>query len=145
MQIKTKQFYDHIVQKLVKTGKCAEINKISNVKFWLEENMELFHIHLAVCLSIFNIIKAGHALGIWICVCILFYKRELWASKSTGNKSRCSFFQVVCLCRWKVGICQAFGLLNFWPQTSVLSDLPLLQPSPPPLHMCWNGFYVDIS
>ena len=24
----------------------------------------------------------GHALGIWICGCSLFYKRELWASKS---------------------------------------------------------------
>ena len=25
---------------------------------------------------------SGHALGIWICGCILFYERELWASKS---------------------------------------------------------------
>ena len=29
------QFYDHIMQKLVKTGKNTEINKQSNVKFWL--------------------------------------------------------------------------------------------------------------
>ena len=35
LQIKTKQFYDHIMQKLVKTGKYTEINKQSIVKFWL--------------------------------------------------------------------------------------------------------------
>jgi len=35
LQIKRKQFYDHIMQKLVKTGKNTEINKQSNVKFWL--------------------------------------------------------------------------------------------------------------
>ena len=29
----------------------------------------------------------GHALGIWICGCSLFYKRELWASKSEGAHS----------------------------------------------------------
>ena len=38
-QIKTKQFYDHIIQKLVKKGKnpqnSTEINKQSNDKFWL--------------------------------------------------------------------------------------------------------------
>ena len=28
----------------------------------------------------------GHALGIWICGCSLFYRRELWASKSAGAK-----------------------------------------------------------
>ena len=27
-------YYDHIMQKLVKTGKNTEINKQSNVKFW---------------------------------------------------------------------------------------------------------------
>ena len=30
---------------------------------------------------------AGHALGIWICGCSLFYKRELWASKSVASHS----------------------------------------------------------
>ena len=35
LQIKTKQFYDHIMQKLVKTGKYTEINKQSYIKFWL--------------------------------------------------------------------------------------------------------------
>jgi hypothetical protein len=35
MQIKTKQFYEHTMQKLVKTGKYTEINKQSHVKFWL--------------------------------------------------------------------------------------------------------------
>jgi hypothetical protein len=29
------QFYEHIIQKLVKTGKYTKINKQSNVKFWL--------------------------------------------------------------------------------------------------------------
>ena len=29
----------------------------------------------------------GHALGIWICGCSLFYKKELWASKSAGAHS----------------------------------------------------------
>ena len=29
----------------------------------------------------------GHALGIWICGCSPFYKRELWASKSAGAHS----------------------------------------------------------
>ena len=29
------QFYDHIMQKLVKTGKNTEVNKQSDVKFWL--------------------------------------------------------------------------------------------------------------
>ena len=32
-------------------------------------------------------IMAGHALGIWICGCSLFYIRELWASKSAGAHS----------------------------------------------------------
>ena len=31
-------------------------------------------------------VDAGHALGIWICGCSLFYRRELWASKSAGAK-----------------------------------------------------------
>ena len=35
LQIKTKQFYDHIMQELVKTGKLSSINKQSNVNFWL--------------------------------------------------------------------------------------------------------------
>ena len=49
LQIKTNQFYYHIMQKLVKTGKYTEINKQSYVKFWLDwRNMELSHIHLAV-------------------------------------------------------------------------------------------------
>ena len=34
--IKTKQFYEHIMQKLVKTGKYTEMNKQSDVKFWLD-------------------------------------------------------------------------------------------------------------
>ena len=35
-----------------------------------------------------NIIsQTGHALRIWICGCILFYSRDLWASKSAGFNS----------------------------------------------------------
>ena len=36
LQIKTKQFHDHIMQELVKTGKYTEINKQSDVKVWLK-------------------------------------------------------------------------------------------------------------
>ena len=32
---RSKQFYEYIMQKLVKTGKYTEINKQSHVKFWL--------------------------------------------------------------------------------------------------------------
>ena len=35
LQMKTKQFYDHIMQKLVKTGKTTEINKQTNFMFSL--------------------------------------------------------------------------------------------------------------
>ena len=35
LEIKTKQFYDHIMQKLVKAGKNTEINKQYNVNFLL--------------------------------------------------------------------------------------------------------------
>ena len=31
-------------------------------------------------------VVTGHALGFWIWGCSLFYKRELWASKSAGAK-----------------------------------------------------------
>ena len=36
-------------------------------------------------------LPTGHALGIRICGCSLFYKRELWASKSAGAHSTKSF------------------------------------------------------
>ena len=36
LQIKTKQFYDHIMQKVVKTGKKTEINKEFDFKFSLK-------------------------------------------------------------------------------------------------------------
>ena len=35
LQIKTKQFSDYIMQKLVKTGKNTEINKYFDGNFWL--------------------------------------------------------------------------------------------------------------
>ena len=51
LQIKIKLFYEHIIQKLVKSGKYTKINKQSHVKFWL--NWRKYrtvsdHIHLAV-------------------------------------------------------------------------------------------------
>ena len=41
-KINTKPFYEHIMQRLVKTGKYTEIDKQSHVKFWLiiEENID---------------------------------------------------------------------------------------------------------
>ena len=36
---------------------------------------------------LFTFWPAGHVLGIWVCGCSLFYKRELWASKSVGAHS----------------------------------------------------------
>ena len=33
--LSAEQFYEHIMRKLVKTGKSTEINKQSDVKFWL--------------------------------------------------------------------------------------------------------------
>ena len=42
---------------------------------------------MAFELDAMTIVITGHALGIWICGCTLFYKRELWASKSAGAHS----------------------------------------------------------
>ena len=41
----------------------------------------------------------GHALGIWICGCSLFYKRELWTLKSAGAHSTKSLKNSGCK-RW---------------------------------------------
>ena len=41
--------------------------------------------------------SSGHALGIWICGCSLFYRRELWASKSAGFNSTKSL--KICGCK----------------------------------------------
>ena len=38
-------------------------------------------------LTIISLIFSGNVLGIWICGCSLFYKREHWASKSAGAHS----------------------------------------------------------
>ena len=42
-----------------------------------------------VCSQILGLSRSacilGYTLGIWICGCILIYRRELWASKSTGD------------------------------------------------------------
>ena len=36
------------------------------------------------CIILKTVHHEGHALGIWICGCSLFYKRELWVTKSAG-------------------------------------------------------------
>ena len=44
-----------------------------------------------------HIFNPGHALGIWICGCSLFYRRELWVSKSAGANST----KILKICRCK--------------------------------------------
>ena len=50
---------------------------------------EHFLFHLCNCRhnKLRQCLLTGHALGIRICGCSLFYKRELWASKSAGAHS----------------------------------------------------------
>ena len=46
------------------------------------------YVHKYICSKVQILLYfAGYALGIWICGCSLFYKRELWASKSAGSHS----------------------------------------------------------
>ncbi len=42
-------------------------------------------------------LETGHALGIWISGCRLFYRRKLWASKSAGFSSTKSL--EICGCK----------------------------------------------
>ena len=42
-------------------------------------------------------LSSGHTLGIWICGCSLFYRRELWVSKSVVFKSTKS----LTICGWR--------------------------------------------
>ena len=42
---------------------------------------------LVYCSRLYGIYLSGYALGIWYCRCSVFYKRELWASKSAGAHS----------------------------------------------------------
>jgi hypothetical protein len=56
-----------------------------------EKNDSFIHFFLhrvsIVCKYVLSFDTSGHALGIWIRGCSLFYKRELWASKSAGAHS----------------------------------------------------------
>ena len=63
------------------------------------------HVHSVLRLTLIDVIYdisdicltySGHALGIWICECSLFYKRELWASKSAGAHSNKSLKIIGC-------------------------------------------------
>ena len=44
--------------------------------------------------------SAGHALGIWICGCSPFFKRELWASKSAGAPHSTKSLKISGCKRW---------------------------------------------
>ena len=53
-------------------------------------------------------LPTGHALGIWICGCSLFYRRELWASKFAGFNSTKSL--KICGCQmWRYKISRVPG------------------------------------
>ena len=52
---------------------------------------------------------SGHALGIWICGCSLFYKREFWALKSAGAHSTKSL---------KISACTRCTCANAFPDSS---------------------------
>ena len=59
------------------------LGNIPFIEFWV-----IKAIPFKTCLfQILSQLQTGHALEIWICGCSLFYKRELWASKSAGAHS----------------------------------------------------------
>ena len=67
----------------------------SNQPTSVDENASMQRILITLGLAILGEISneftywtnLRHAIGIWICGCILFFKRELWASKSAGALS----------------------------------------------------------
>ena len=50
--------------------------------------------------SEFSFRQSGHALGIQIWGCSLFYKRKLWASKSAGAKGDVPYICIPCILRY---------------------------------------------
>ena len=70
--------------------------------------------------------EPGHVLGIWICGCSLFYRRELWASKSAGFNSTKSL--KICGCKrwcpkdlWVCAVmCTRYTCANTFPDKSNL-------------------------
>ena len=49
-----------------------------------EQSRKIHHRIIAWLFMHLGLYITGYALGIWICGFSLFYKRELWASKSAG-------------------------------------------------------------
>ena len=62
----------------------------------------------------------GHALGIWICGCSLYYKRELWASKSLGAHSTKSL---------KISGCKRWCPKDLLVRAPVLTRIPCIKPN----------------
>ena len=56
----------------------------SHVTSWLGRKPRYMH---AVGSNSLELTYTGHALGIWICRCSLFYRKELWVSKSEDFNS----------------------------------------------------------
>ena len=65
------------------------IEQISRALYLLDSRRD----KMMFCVSTFNLLVTGHALGIWICGC----RRELWASKSAGFNST----KILKICRCK--------------------------------------------
>ena len=81
LQIKTKQFYDHIMQKLVKTGKTQKsINNPMSSFYVIEENMELSHTYSSSCTAAFsqNLYDWKEWTPLWVCQKNPIFKIAKW-------------------------------------------------------------------
>ena len=88
----------------------THIGKIGTTSSWWFEicNFLIFHCPNSEISSLnwlFELSKTGHALGIRICGCSLFSKRELWASKSAGAHSTKSL---------KISGCKSWYSKDLW-------------------------------
>ena len=78
-----KHFYEHIMQELVKMGKYTEINKQSNVKFWLnwiKLGAVSYLLSCTYCIFIPRIWKSMYQpYFIYLqCICIVDWSRETY-------------------------------------------------------------------
>ena len=93
LPIASRVFYDLLVIRVQYYPKLVQFVKLKR-NAWNAAGV--WYLKLTFSL---NLLSTGHALGIWICVCSLFYKRELWTSKSAGANSAKSL--KICRCkRW---------------------------------------------
>ena len=69
------------IKNVVFNKKCFKSPFLIKTVFCIMFALVVFKYHPA------EVSLTGHALGIRICGCSLFYKRELWASKSAGAHS----------------------------------------------------------